>query len=193
MRLLVCTQAVDSEDRALGFFHRWLEEFSKHYERVEVICLKEGSHSVPSNVRVRSLGKEEGCSLLKYVGRFYRYIWSARNEYDVVFVHMNQEYVLMGALLWRLWGKRVIMWRNHKMGTWLTRLACMLSHDICYTSPDSFVAQYAHAHKMPIGIDTAQFVLPAIAAPHDTVLFLGRLDIVKKPDVFLAEIGRAHV
>lgn len=188
MRILMCTQAVDTEDRALGFFHRWLEECSRCFEAIQVVCLKEGQHELPPNVRVYSLGKEDGRSRFKYVTRFYRCVWEERKEYDAVFVHMNQEYVLLGFPLWWLLGKRIILWRNHKRGTWLTRLACHLSHDICYTSPDSFVAHYPHAHKMPIGIDTSLFHLSAKPAPFDTLLFLGRLDPVKKPEVFLAAV-----
>ena len=188
MRILVCTQAVDQDERALGFFHRWLEEFARTFSTVEVVCLKEGRHALPSTVRVHSLGKEAGASRITYVWRFFYYAWTLRHEYDAVFVHMNQEYVLMGSVLWRLLGKRVVLWRNHKKGNWLTALACRLADIICYTSPDSYVARFAHAHKMPIGIDTTQFHLSAQPAPFDTVLFLGRLDPVKKPEVFLAAV-----
>ncbi len=38
MRLLITTQKVDKKDPILGFFHRWLEEFDKHRERLRVVC-----------------------------------------------------------------------------------------------------------------------------------------------------------
>jgi hypothetical protein len=34
MKLLVCTQTVDTQDPALGFFHRWLEELANDFERI---------------------------------------------------------------------------------------------------------------------------------------------------------------
>lgn len=184
MKLLITTQAVDLDDPVLGFFHRWLEEFAKGYEHIEVICLKEGRHALPKHVQVHSLGKECGRSRLTYLARFYRYIWALRKEYDAVFVHMNQEYVLLGAPLWKLSGKRVVLWRNHKMGSWLTRLASACSYRVCYTSPSAYVAGYRNAVKMPIGIDTVRFS-PKPDSVTASVLFLGRLDEVKKPDVFL--------
>src|SRR3989344_8454910 len=58
MRLLIVTQKVDREDDLLGFFHQWIREFAKHCELVTVICLEEGVHFLPLNVRVLSLGKE---------------------------------------------------------------------------------------------------------------------------------------
>ena len=186
MRLLICTQAVDKNDQSLGFFHGWLIEFARLFERVHVICLKEGQHDLPVNVFVHSLGKETGVSRLKYVVRFYRYIFSFRNEYDAVFVHMNQEYVLLGWKVWFLLGKCVVLWRNHKKGSLLTRIAALLSHKVCYTSPYAYVSGYANAVRMPIGIDTNFF------RPHEqqknAMLFLGRLDAVKKPDIFLEAI-----
>ena len=69
MRLLIVTQAVASEDSVLGFFVRWIEEFAKHCERIEIICLKEGKHRLPANVCVYSLGKEKGVSRMTYLQR----------------------------------------------------------------------------------------------------------------------------
>lgn len=183
MRLLVVTQAVDLDDPVLGFFHGWIKEFAKHADRVHAVCLKEGRHELPAAVGVHSLGKEYGASRLAYILRFYRYVWALRKEYDAVFVHMNQEYVVLAGLLWRLLGKRVVLWRNHKSGNWVTRLAGLLSHAVCYTSPAAYVATFRNATRMPIGIDTGAFTpgKPILGS----ILFLGRLDPVKRADVFL--------
>jgi glycosyltransferase involved in cell wall biosynthesis len=192
MRLLILTQAVDLDDPVLGFFHRWLEEFSKRAESIETICLIEGKHALPTNVRVHSLGKERGrprfIPRLVYAFRFFALAWRLRRRYDAVFVHMNEEYVLLFGLVWRLLGKRVVLWRNFKTGSWMTPLACRLADTVCYTSPDSFTQRYAHAVQMPIGIDT-DFFRPAEApAEPRTVLFFGRLDAVKRPDLFLSAL-----
>ncbi len=188
MRLLVVTQAVDADDSALGFFHRWLEEFAPRFNTIEVICLKEGVHALPPNVHVHSLGKP--ASRLRYVGNFYRYIFSL--HYDTVFVHMNEEYVLLGGLWWRLLGKRIVLWRNHKMGSWRTRLSVRLSDTVCYTSPTSFVASSPNAVQMPIGIDTEFFVPPTTIALPDTILLFGRLDSVKRCDIFFDALALMH-
>ena len=201
MKFLIVTQAIDLDDPVLGFFHRWVEEFSKHCESVHVICLKEGRHSLPANVSVHSLGKEHVYRIpytvyrirfvqrIRYVLRFWSYIWKLRNEYDAIFVHMNQEYVLLGGKFWWLLGKRVILWRNHKMGSAWTRIAGFFAHTMCYTSPEAYVAKFKNAIKMPIGIDTDFFKPSAVPAPAGTILFLGRLDAVKKPDMFLHAMG----
>ena len=107
MRLLIITQKVDKNDPILGFFHRWIEEFAKHCESVIVICLQKGEYNLPQNVKVLSLGKESKHSNIRYIVCFYMYLWQERNNYDSVFVHMNQEYVILGACFWKLWYKKV--------------------------------------------------------------------------------------
>ncbi|MDP3763196.1 MAG: glycosyltransferase [bacterium] len=181
MRLLIITQKVNKKDPVLGFFHRWLEEFAKRNESITVICLEEGEHSLPENVRVLSLGKEGGSSKIKYLTRFYRYIWQERNNYDKVFVHMNQEYVLLAGDFWRLMGKKVYLWRNHAKGNILTRLAVWLSHKVFYTSPSSFTARFKKSVQMPVGIDTDFFKPdPNTQRIPNSVLFLGRISPVKR-------------
>lgn len=181
MKLLILTQKVDKNDPVLGFFHHWLEEFAQRFEKLTVICLEEGRHSLPDNVKVLSLGKEGGRSKLKYLVRFLSYVWREKNNYDAVFVHMNQEYVVLAGDLWRLWGKKIYLWRNHAKGDWLTRWAVWLSHKVFYTSSFSFTAQFKKAVRMPVGVDTEFFKPdPQVARKPDSVLFLGRISPVKK-------------
>lgn len=189
MRLLVVTQAADSEDPVLAFFLRWIEELAKCVEHIEVICLKEGKHSLSANVRVHSLGKERGAaSRAAYAWRFLSLTWKLRSQYDAVFVHMNEEYILLGGLFWRALGKRVVLWRNHKMGSWRTRVAGLLSNAVLCTSPEAFVARYKNAQIMPMGIDTDSFVPPASPASRGSVLFAGRLDPVKRVETFISAL-----
>ncbi len=186
MKLLVLTQKVDKNDPVLGFFHRWLEEFGSRFEKISVICLEKGTFNLPQNVHVYSLGKDERKSRLQYIWMFYKYIWDLRGQYDSVFVHMNQEYVLLGGEIWRAMGKRVYLWRNHAVGNILTRAAVVLSHKVFYTSPQSYTARFRNAVQMPIGVDT-EFFKPGenIERIQNSVLFLGRISPVKRVMEFL--------
>ena len=113
MKLLVLTQKIDLNDDVLGFFIDWLKEMAVNCEQVTAICLYQGRYDLPTNVRLLSLGKESGTSRLKYLYRFYKYIWQERKNYDAIFVHMNQLYVILGAPLWRLWRKKIGLWYAH--------------------------------------------------------------------------------
>jgi glycosyltransferase involved in cell wall biosynthesis len=186
MRLLIITQKVDQNDDVLGFFHGWIAEFAKHCEQVTVIALGVGEHHLPKNVRVFSLGKERAVSRIGYLINFYRLIWRERKNYDVVFVHMNQEYVLLGGLLWKFFGKKISMWRNHYAGSFLTRMAMMLSDKLFCTSKYSFTAQSKKTTLMPVGIDTDLFKKENNAAKKpNSVLFLARIAPAKKPDLVI--------
>lgn len=185
MRLLIVTQAIDRSDPVLGFFHRWVEEFAKSTEHISVICLKKGRFELPQNVSVHSLGKEVAPSRIRYVLNFYRYLWMLRGSYDVVLVHMNDEYVLLGGWWWKCAGVKIGLWRNHVQGSWKAAVACRLADVLFYTSPQTYASRFAHAHKMPVGIDTEFFTPPHARPPSGTVLSLGRIDPVKKIDVLL--------
>ena len=75
---------------------------------------------------------------MRYVWRFYKYIWSLRKEYDAVFIHMNPEYAILGGFLWRIWGKRISLWYVHKSVTWRLRIGVIFT-DIVFTAvPESF-------------------------------------------------------
>ncbi len=181
MKLLVITQKIDKHDPILGFFHGWVEEFAKKVEKISIICLEKGEYNFPSNVSVFSLGKETGHTKFSYIIRFYKLIWDLRAEYEAVFVHMNQEYVLLAADMWRIMRKRVYLWRNHAKGNIFTIMAVWLSHKVFYTSPRSFTAQFSKAVQMPVGIDTDFFKPdPSLNRKPNSILFLGRIAPVKR-------------
>ncbi len=189
MRLLIITQKVDQNDDILGFMHGWIAEFAKHCEQVIVICLYEGEHNLPDNVRVFSLGKEKGASKWKYFINFYRYIWSERKNYDAVFVHMNQEYVLMGATFWFVTGKNIFMWRNHHAGSFLTDIAVAFCSKVFCTSKYSYTAQFKKTVLMPVGIDIEVFKPHLEISKTKNILFLARISPVKKPHVLIAALA----
>lgn len=190
-RLLILTQKVDKEDPVLGFFHNWLEKLSFQFENITVICLQKGSFDLPENVKVFSLGKEEYSRhsyvirILVSLVRFYKHTWRERKNYDSVLVHMNQEYVLLGGMFWKISGKKIYLWRNHKHGNVLTRIAVWLSDKVFYTSSDSFTARYGKAMKMPVGINIERFKDLKIERLKNSILFLSRMSPVKKPEVLI--------
>lgn len=193
MKLLVITQKVDSQDPILGFFHRWLEEFAKHCEQVVVICLQKGHYDLPNNVKVYSLGKEQKISKWRYILNFYKILFKERKNYQSVFVHMNQEYVLLAGLIWRLTGKKIILWRNHPAGDFLANIAIALAQVVCCTSKQSYTARFKKTKIMPVGIDTDQYSrLDDIVKQKNSILFLGRISPIKHPEILLQALEILH-
>ncbi|HEY0010300.1 MAG TPA: glycosyltransferase [Candidatus Paceibacterota bacterium] len=187
MRLLLITQVIDKHDPGLGFFCEWISELAPRFESIEAVCLYEGEHDLPVNVRVHSLGKEKGrVSGLVYALRFKVLAWKLRHSYDAVFVHMNQEYVLIAGPLWKLLGKPVHMWRNHYAGSFLTDIAAAFCTRIFCTSRHSYTAKFKKTVLMPVGVDLGRFSpgLPE-ARNKGSILFLARMAPSKDPLLLL--------
>lgn len=198
MKLLIITQKVDKTDPVLGFFHNWIINLAQNFDKINVVCLEQHEHNLPQNVFVYSLGKElksNGYNLkskLKYIFNFYKYIWKLRGDYDAVFAHMNQEYVILGWTLWKLWGKKIFLWRNHPEGNFLTRVAVWVSDRVFCTSPQSFTARYKKTELVPIGVDIERFKDLKIERLKKSILFLGRMDKIKRPDLLLEALDILH-
>lgn len=193
MKLLIITQKVDKEDPILGFFHNWILEISKKMKKVTVICLEKGSFDFPKNVEVYSLGKESGRSKIKYINNFFNLILGLHKEYDSIFVHMNQEYILLGGFVWKILRKKVYFWRNHQYGNLLTRISVWLSNRVFCTSKFAFVAKYKKTILMPVGIDTNLFKIKSDDSEPSVkigkILFLSRMSPIKKPDLLIEALN----
>lgn len=184
MKLLVLTQKIDINDDVLGFMHGWIRELAKRCEKITVIALGTGEYDLPENIKILSLGKETGESKLKYAMNFYKYIWRERKKYDTIFVHMNKEYIFLGGLLWKLWGKKIYLWYNHQKGNILSDIGGYLSDIIFFTSPFSYFSKNKKAKIMPVGINTDIFFKDeSVKKIRNSILCLGRISPVKNVDV----------
>lgn len=157
MKLLIITQILDKNDPLLGFFQEWIKEFIKQLEGVVIICLKKGEYDLPKNVKVLSLGKEKGKSKIKYLINFYKYIWQEKRNYDAVFVHMNQIYVILGGLFWKLWHKRISLWYAHGHADWRLKLAEKIADIIFTSTKEGFRIKSKKIKIVGQGVDTEKF------------------------------------
>jgi len=190
MRTLIFTQKVDREDTVLGFFHDWVIRFSQKNSEVNVICLEKGDYDFSSNVKVYSLGKEKGASKLQYVLNLYKHLKELDGSYDKVFVHMNQEYVLLAGLYWKLKGIPVYLWRNHPKGTLFTSIAVLLSTKVFCTSTKSFTAKYRKTVIMPAGVNTDNFKQSGgVMRKKYSICMVGRISPVKHIELALEAIN----
>ncbi|MBT6691309.1 glycosyltransferase family 4 protein [Candidatus Parcubacteria bacterium] len=192
MKILILTQKVDYNDGVLGFFHNWLKKLAERFEYITVICLEKGDCDLPANVEVLSLGKESGNGRFTYMRLFYKYILQTKKNYDAVLVHMNPEYVVLGAWLWKLWGKKIALWYNHSYGDTKATAAINLAHKVFFTSPYAFATGFEKAQAMPVGIDTEQFNPQDIKSASSSfkILSIGRISPVKNVDTL---IKAAHI
>lgn len=191
MKVLILTQIMDRADATLGFFVPWVAELAQRTESMDVICLQEGDFTLPDSVRVLSLGKESAgaprpLARLVYIFNFYRHVVSLRGRYDVVLVHMNHEYVLMGGPLWALLGKRIYLWRNHYEGSFLVDIAALFCKKVFCTSRYSYTGHYKKTVFMPTGVNVESLMqdVSIVRVPR-SILSLGRLSPSKRPEFLL--------
>ena len=195
MRLLIITQKVDKKDSILGFFHDWLLEFSKHQEKIIVLCLEKGDYKLPSNVSVFSLGKERSISKIRMLLNFYRLISSKRKDYDKVFVHMNPIYIVLGGLIWKIFLKKdVFLWYTHKSVDWKLRIAEKFSKKIFTASKESFRLKSDKVLVTGHGINTDIFKPDYIKKKHSDLeaLFVGRISKTKDLGVCIKALKVLH-
>jgi glycosyltransferase involved in cell wall biosynthesis len=192
MKLLIITQKVDERDANLGFFHQWIETFAHHVEHLTVICLEEGTHHLPPNVRVMSLGKEVGASRFTYITRFLHYILAERKMYDSVFVHMNPEYIVLGGWVWMLLRKKVGLWYTHKSVTRKLKIAESFVSVIFSASKESFRLPTKKLMVTGHGIDTARFAPRASSQSHPTLLTAGRISPSKNIRALVEAVHILH-
>lgn len=187
MKLLFITQKVDRDDGVLGVYHSWLEKLSKRVDEIKVVCLYRGKVDLSPNVLVYSLGKEIKPSRINYLISFYKYIWKLKHEYDVVFVHMNPIYIVLGGMFWKLFSKKIFLWYNHPLGNLTAKIGVLFSNRVFCTSVYSFASRYSKTVLMPVGVDTSLFKpLPDVKKEPNRILCLGRISPIKKLEHLVA-------
>ena len=197
MNILILTQKVDKNDPILGFFYKWILEFSYKFEKVLVVCLEKNEVDLPENVLVFSLGKEENNELkikdykllrkIKYTTRFFKLIWAERKNYDVVFVHMNPEYVVLGGVFWKFWSKKIALWYTHRQKDLKLWLAEKLTNIVFTSSPQSFTLKSKKIEIMGHGVDVDFFKSIKRNTNFDQKVFIhvGRITQIKNCEVLI--------
>ena len=178
MKLLIVTQKVDISDRNLGFFHRWLAAFAK-YAEVIVIANEVGVYELPKNVKVFSLGKEEGRSRLARLARYRALLREHLPSAAGVFFHMCPEYVIAAYPLVKKFGKKSSFWYVHREVSWRLWLAEKLVDKVFTASKESFRLSSKKVEVVGHGIDAALFLPNAERRPSLHLVTVGRISRVK--------------
>lgn len=191
MRLLVVTQVLDRDDPVLGFAHEWMRALSRHVEKLIVAPLSAGRCELPSNVEVRSLGKERGHKTAGVLKEFWRVVGGAcrRREVDAILAHMVPRYAVYAAPFALATGVRLFLWYTHKGVDWSLRAAEPLVEKAFTASELSFRLPSKKKVVTGHGIDVAHFA-PDESRPrtHDLAV-VGRIAPAKDPKTLVEALG----
>lgn len=168
-----------------GFTVGWIESLASDAGRVVVLALEKRHESDNPRVEVLTLGKERYAGFWRHF--YYAYNWHramCRIMRDmrpvIVFTHMAPLYSVLAYPYAQIWAVPVVTWFVHPRGSFLLRLAHILStrsvsvSSRSYPYPDKKVISVGH------GIDT-DFFRPdvGISARERLVIVVGRISRIK--------------
>ncbi len=183
MRLLVFNLATDIDDPILGFTTHWIRALAQRVDAVEVITMRAGRLQLPSNVRVHSVGKENGYGELRRLAEFYRILGRvlSKEPPDICFSHMMPLFTVLGAPLLKRKKIPIVTWYAHPHASWALKAA----HRLSARTVASVTSAYPYKHDKLVaighGIDTQLFSPGDSARPGQPpcILCVGRLSPVK--------------
>jgi glycosyltransferase involved in cell wall biosynthesis len=183
MRVLLFNLATDADDPILGFASRWVRAIAARVERVDVVTMRAGRLDLPSNVTVRSVGKERGLSEPRRALELYRHLLTVlREPVDVCFSHMIPIFSVMAAPLLRARGIPLVTWYAHRQVTPVLKLAHHLSTRLVTSAPSSYRYRHDKLAVLGQGIDASMFE-PVPPAPDGVPLLVSvaRISPIKDP------------
>ena len=161
-RVLVVMQAVDLDDRLVGYFVEWLAKASMTFASLHVLALRVGRFVLPPNVRVSELRPKGSQSKLIATWRLFKISWQQRHRYDGVFLRGDAIYVVVAGWFWRLLGKKVVLWYAHYKPNNLLPIAERIATTVATSVPEAYPGRSGFAVKvLGQGIDESRFKIPS--------------------------------
>ena len=201
MRVLMITQKVDLDGDILGFTHTWVNKLAERVEKLYVLALAVGRHSLRDNVELFSMGKERGNSRLERLVNFNRVV--ARliitRKVDLVFIHMCPRYAILAAPYAKLMRVPMVMWYAHGSVNPELRIAHSLVDRVATSTKEGFRLKSAKVSIVGQGIDTDKFKPLGVRKEGNTkvILSVGRISpikdyetLVKAADILVNRNGR---
>lgn len=179
-RVLMLTQCLDETHWLVGFIPQWVNALAAQVDRLDVITLEWGAYTPPPNVRVYSMGKEQGRGRLGVLAGFYRAALPLIWQVDAVFVHMIPRYGVLAAPLAWLARKPMTLWYTHPSIDLELRMATAFCRRVVTAGPGSFPLATPRLRVLGHGIDTTLFAPgPAEPAEQRFIVHVGRVMPVK--------------
>ncbi len=190
MNLLLFNLATDRTHVTLAFGLRWIEELARHFSHIDVVTMYEGSHELPSNVTVWSVGREKGFSEPRRVIEFYRILFTIlrRKSIDVAFTHMIHSFAVLFWPISKLLGIKNLLWYAHGAVPIGLRFAHVAVDRVVSSTPEGFRIPSHKVAYIGQGVDVGAFAQESIRQ-HDNgefrILSVGRISPVKGLDTLL--------
>jgi glycosyltransferase involved in cell wall biosynthesis len=191
LRLLMTSQAIDLDHPILAFSHSWAAELAGLVDKLYLVTLQLGRHSLPSNVEVFSLGKETGRGRL---GRFLAFNQAVaplalRGKIDGIFVQQTEINAILAAPYAKLCGIPLVIFKAHGRSLRPSlRIATRLVDAALTSEATAFPIDTPKKVVTGQGIDVDWFAPEATVPPTKEirhVTSVGRYSPIKGYEVFI--------
>ncbi|MFZ6015898.1 MAG: glycosyltransferase [Patescibacteria group bacterium] len=197
INLLICVEAVDANDPLMGHFTTWLAKAADEFAKITVLALRVGEYDLPANISVHRLKEKYRSGIisrLETLINLYRYSIKFRKQYNAVFSRGEPKYIIFCGWLWRLMGKKVVLFFAHYKTSRLAKIANKIANVTVTSVPEAAIGLKA----IPIGqaIDSEKFKPRAISHdPHGVKKFLvfGRVSQAKRVVEIVEAFKQANV
>jgi glycosyltransferase involved in cell wall biosynthesis len=192
LRLLWFNLITDADAPVQGFTTDWINALAGRCAAIDVVTMRAGRIAVADNVRVFSVGKEQGYGEARRAVEFYRVLGGLLREqrYDACFAHIQALFAILGAPLLKWHGVPVTLWYAHKAVTPRLRLAEKLVNHVVTASPESFRIASPKIQIIGHGIDTNRFVPGEAPAGSFTILSVSRIAPIKRIELLIEAARR---
>ena len=194
MHLLIFNLKTDEDDELLGFTTDWINALAEHCDKVSVITVSHGRASVKKNVRIFSLGKEEGANRFQMAYRMYALLneVSRLGPVKACFSHMIPTATCLAAP-WLLWNNiPVIQWYSHVTTVPVVqRVAHRLSKKVYTIAQDTYHSELQPKKVKYVGhgIATDKYPYSFCSETMLRILTVTRLSPVKKVKLLIEALS----
>jgi hypothetical protein len=114
-RIVIFNLSMNLDNHVLANTNLWVNEFSKHFERVHVYSTHVGRYSVPNNVCVEEIGggsfRKRAVALAKLTFIAFK-LYKVRKDV-VVFHHQSPRTAVYPGIIFRIFGVNQGLWYSH--------------------------------------------------------------------------------
>ncbi len=191
MRLLMVTQRIDLDDSILGFAHIWASKLAERIEKLYILALWLGRHSLPSNVEVYSVGKERGIGKIRRFINFNKAVAEIilSKKVNGVFIHQCPIYAILCSPYTKLVGIPMVSFYGHKSVNPTLRIAHILLDKVVTSSEEGFRINSKKKTVISQGIDTDLFKPLNIQSINGNnkrkILSVGRISPIKNYETLI--------
>lgn len=159
LKVLIVTQKVNQNDDVLGFFCGWLSKLAKKITKIYVLALEIKDMDLAKNIKLYSLGKENGSNRLRRFLKFNQVLIDLclNKKIDIIFIHMCPEYAILTWPYAKLKNIPIVIWYAHKNVNYRLKLAHILVNKVVTPSKESFRIKSNKVIITGHGIDINKF------------------------------------